>query len=95
MTWGAAIASICALLLPLLQLWLSKSPERKKEAQNEAIQDGRKAIVEGDVAGVNSRVDRLLPSGDMPTEAARLPTGASGQHSDANIAQRLNDVLKP
>ena len=92
----ASILSILAYLVPfVLDAWQASRPEAKKEARNDEIQKGRLAIASGDVAYNNSRIDRLLSDGGMPTEARTLPGSASGLYGDASIAKRLNDLLKP
>jgi hypothetical protein len=81
MEWGAAIAAIFSVLLPLLQWWIANAPERKIEAQNEAKQQGRQDIVEG-----NARVDGLLSiSGEQ--------SGDSGPSPSTEEAQRRLDAL--
>lgn len=85
MGWETAITAIFSFLLFCGELWVSKEPERKKEARNEAIRQSREDIDEGNVAAVNNRVDSVL------SEAS---DSASGQHSDADITERINDVLK-
>ena len=53
------IAAVCALLLPLLQWWISKSPERKVEQRNDEIQSGRFDIATGNAGAVSQRIDSL------------------------------------
>lgn len=85
----AALTAIFAFLLFCGELWVSKSPERKKEAEDEATQKVRQAIVSGDVDVINDVSDKLL----SVSEAGA--SNLTGQHSDESIAERINNVLKP
>lgn len=90
--WGTAIAALLTLIGWGLNQWLVGAPARKKEAEDEAIQQGRADISGGNVAGVNSRLNGLLPFGDMPTTGAST-NSTERQHSDEDTAKRINNVL--
>lgn len=92
--WGAAIAALLTLIGWGVKQWLTGAPERKKEAEDDERQKTRNAISSGDVVAANSVVDRLLPTDGMPTTGTTSDS-PERQHSDASIAERLNNVLKP
>jgi hypothetical protein len=54
-----AIAAVCALLLPLLQWWMGNKPERDAKASQDAIQQGRQDIADGNADAVSARIDRV------------------------------------
>lgn len=90
-----SILSILAYLAPfLIEAWTTGTPARIKEKQDAERQKVRNAIATGDVAAVNSVVDRLLSDVSMPTTGTASDS-PERQHSDASIAERLNNVLKP
>jgi hypothetical protein len=89
-----SILSILAYLVPfILDAWQASSPERKKEAEDAEIQKVRTAIATGDVAIVNSAVDRLLCDGDMPTTGTASDS-AGQQHSADSTAKGISDLLR-
>lgn len=82
MEWGAAIASLLAIILLVLKQWQANQPKRDREAADEATQQGRADIANGDDAAVNDRIDRLL-SGQSDTE---------GQHGTEDLSGRIADL---
>ena len=63
MEWAAVMAGLVTIAGLLLKQWLTNSPARKKEAADEAIQDSRQALIDGDVAAIEHRIDSLLQAG--------------------------------
>ena len=71
MEWSAAIYAIAGLLLFALKQWLAAAPKRNQEAADDATQQGRADIADGDAAAVSDRVDRLL---SRQSDPARQPS---------------------
>ena len=79
---GAAIAAVFAVLLPLLQLWLSKEPKRIKEDRDAEIQQGRMDLASGAVGAVSTRIDRLS---EASSNSTRLGDDADTQRRISSI----------
>lgn len=95
MEWGAAIASLLGIILLVLKQWQANQPKRVKEAADEATQQGRADIANGNADAVSGRIDRLLsgqgdtagqPGGEVTTEriSAVLGLADSGRGSGAD-----------
>lgn len=54
-----ALSALLALLLPILQYWISKKPERIQERLNETVQTIRREIASGDANAITVRIDSL------------------------------------
>jgi hypothetical protein len=88
----ASILSILAYLAPfMLEAWQASRPEAKKEALNEETQKLRLAIYKGNPVAVNNALNGLLSDGNLPTKTGS--DSATGQHSDADTAQCIGDIL--
>lgn len=83
MEWGAAVTAFLALLLWVLKQWQSNQPKRDQEAADDATQQGRADIADGNADAVNDRIDRLL-SGQGDT---------AGQPNGEVTAERISAVL--
>lgn len=95
MEWGAAIASLLAIILLVLKQWQANQPKRDQEAADEENQQGRADIADRNADAVNDRIDRLLtgscdtagqPGGEVTTEriSAVLGLADSGRSSGAD-----------
>jgi hypothetical protein len=84
MEWGAAVAAVFGLLLYILKRYDAGKPGRDSEARDEAIQQGRRDILDSNVAAVNDRIDRLLDQSDH----------TPGQSSGPVTSGRLSAVLR-
>ena len=62
--WMAAITAILSIIAILLEAWAKNSPTREKEEKDDAIEQGRRDLSEGNVDAVAARIDRLLRSED-------------------------------
>ncbi len=82
MEWGAAIASLLGIILLVLKQWQANQPKRVKEAADEATQQGRADIANGNADAVSGRIDRLL-SGQGDT---------AGQSGSEITAERIRTV---
>jgi hypothetical protein len=88
-----SILSIAAYLIPfILDAWLERSPERKKEAEDVERQKIRAAIAAGDVNTINKYADRLLSDVSLPTKGTTSDS-AGQQHSADSTAQGISDLL--
>lgn len=83
MEWGAAIASLLAIVLFGLKQWQSSQPKRDQEQDYDDIQQGRADIADDDADAVNGRIDRLLTRQPLST----------GQSSDKAIAGSIGTIL--
>lgn len=83
MEWGAAIASLLAIVLWGLKQWQSQQPKRDQEQSYDDIQQGRADIANDDADAVNGRIDRLL---------TRQPLSA-GQQGDTVTVGRIGAIL--
>ena len=83
MEWGAAIASLLAIVLWGLKQWQSNQPKRDQEQAYDDIQQGRADIANDDADAVNGRIDRLLTRQPLST----------GQSSDKAIAGSIGTIL--
>lgn len=88
MEWGAAITAIVTLLLAVAKWYAANQPKRDQEQQNEATQQGRLDIANGDVAAVNGRIDRVL---SVPEQTGSADS-ASGQHDSGDLLRRTQSV---
>ena len=68
MTWAAALPAILGLVLALLQLWSAKAPQRIAKGEEDAKQQGRQDIANGNADAVSTRIDGLCSqaSGNSP-----------------------------
>jgi len=80
MEWGSIIAGILSILGLLLKWWLDSNPRRMEEARNDEIEQGRRDLVDGDVAAVEQRIDRLLRA---TAEADNRHAGSADSKIDA------------
>jgi hypothetical protein len=62
MEWGPAVAALFTALLPLIQWWLSKAPERAKATLDAKVQTARKSIADGDSTTVTVLIDSVPQS---------------------------------
>jgi hypothetical protein len=77
-----SILSILAYLIPfVLEAWKANSPERKLEAANAAIQQGRTDLESGNTDAVVARIDSVC---------AGLSSSTTGQQSAEDIARRIS-----
>lgn len=83
MEWGAAVTAIITLAIAIMKWWQSRQPQRDQENQDDAIQQGRKDIAEGNSAAVSNRIDKLLPESNH----------TSGQSSSKITAERISSVV--
>lgn len=81
--WAAAITAVFSVIALLLEAWAQNAPQRKKEDRDEAIQNGRVDIADGDAQSVSARVDRVLT--ETTGDPARLG-------SDEDTARRLAEI---
>ena len=89
----ATILSILAYLIPwLIEVYQTGAPARTQEAKDAEIQKLRVAIPVGDVVAVNAAFDKLLSNGSLPATSGTADSSGR-QHSDADTAKYLNDVL--
>ena len=79
--------SILAIVLEMIVQY-RQDPQRAKDAQNEAIQQGRLDIANGDVAAVNGRIDRVL---SVPEQTGSTDS-ASGQHDSGDLLRRTQSI---
>jgi hypothetical protein len=84
MEWGAVITAVAGLLLYILKQYAAAKPVRDKERADDATQQGRADIADGDAAAVNDRIDQLLSR----------PDRVAGQSSGPVTAGRLSAILR-
>lgn len=84
MEWGAVIAAVAGLLLYILKQYAAGKPGRDQENTDDATQQGRADIANGDHAAVDARIDQLLSR----------PDRVAGQSSSPVTAGRLSAVLR-
>ena len=82
MEWGPIITGVLSIAGLLLKWYMDRAPQRAEEARNEATQKGRQDIATGNIDAIDQRLDIVL---SQPTAADCAP----GQHSDADLLQRL------
>lgn len=83
MEWGAALSTLAAIVLLLLREYVSRKPQQIEEQNNDAIQEGRQDIADGNVSAVNDRIDKLL---SQTTDNSSKPTGSEV------TAERINSI---
>lgn len=84
MEWGAVIAAVAGLLLYILKQYAAGKPERDQENTDDATQQGRADIANGDHAAVDARIDQLLSR----------PDRVAGQPGRPVTAGRLGAILR-
>lgn len=82
MEWGPIITGLLSIVALIFKWWLDSAPKRDQEAADEATQQGRADIADGNSDAVNDRIDRLL-SGQSDTE---------GQHGTEDLSGRIADL---
>lgn len=83
MEWAAVVSAVFGLLLYVLKRYDAGQPQRDREAADDANQQGRKDIADGNAAAVSGRIDRLLSQ----------PDSATGKPSSEVTAGRLSAIL--
>lgn len=82
----ALITAALGVIAILLEMWVQNNPQRKKEAEDAAILQGRADIVSGNVGAVESRVDGLL-AGETGTADS-----AVGLESAEDVERRISQL---
>lgn len=85
MEWGAAATALFTVVLAVFKWWQSNQPKRDKEAEYEAIQQGRADIANDDYDAVNARIDRLL---------SQQGNHVAGQPGREVTAERISAILR-
>jgi hypothetical protein len=80
-TIGAIITAVLTIGAALIKWWAGKAPERAADA----IQQGRRDLVDGNVDNVQRRIDGLLQGSS---------DSATGEPSEEDITRRLQDRLR-
>lgn len=81
MEWAAAVTALLTIVGLLVKAWLAKAPERKEEANNNAIQKGRTDIANGNVAAVSERID------SVPTQSSNTPRLGDDEDTKRRLAK--------
>lgn len=79
----ALVTTALSIIAVLLELWVQNKPQRTEKEANEATQDSRQALIDGDVAAVESRIDGLLQTGSGDSS----PGGESAEDIQGRISR--------
>lgn len=93
MEWAATLTAVLSILAVLLKAWQKGQPARQQEKTDEANQQGRQDLQNGNRDAVAERIDRVLSvQANAPGGGDAGSSSATDEERDACTRRRLVDL---